>query len=183
MVTLNNYTPEQLEAYRRIVDQLADGPVVSTVGRPPIAVTWFGFQPEVGEQNGTPHLQSYCTLSKKTTKNTAIRVINDLLPGRPNVLLRRGTHQEAKDYVSKEETRAEGAMFLCGGEEPAPGTRSDLVCVKARIDAGAKEAEIADEFFGQWVRYHKAFVRYRGIKLPNRNSPTFTQVYWGPLRS
>ena len=165
--TLNNPTDEFLAELHRMVQEINDGGHEH--------VRFIVFQEEVGE-NGTHHVQGYVILKRKVR----MRQAKSWLPGEPHMEVRRGTHQEAKDYCTKAETRKAGTQPMMAGDEPAPGARSDLVSIKNRLDAGAKEAEIADEFFGQWVRYHKAFVRYRGIKLPNRNSPTFTQVYWGP---
>jgi len=169
MLTLNNYTDDELDQYRRIIDKLNDEGHDN--------VRFLAFQEEVGE-SGTPHLQIY-VLFKTKIRMSAVKGV---MPGgrRLHCEVRKGSHSEAKAYCMKEDSRKAGGLSVCAGDEPSPGSRSDLVRVKARLDDGAKEVEIADEFFGQWVRYHKAFQRYRGLKLPNRSAPTFTQVYWGP---
>lgn len=169
ILTLNNYSSEELDGFRRLAETL------NGEGHP--KVRFLSFQEEIGE-SGTPHLQAYCLFKDKIRMSA----VKDRLPGgsRLHCEIRRGTHQEAKEYTQKSDSRKEGGLSMIAGDEPAPGSRSDLVRVKQRIDAGAKEAEIADEFFGQWCRYHKAFQRYRGIKLPNRNWVTHTQVLWGP---
>jgi hypothetical protein len=138
-------------------------------------VRCLAWQPEIGE-NGNHHLQG-CLQTKRPARLSAVK---SWLPGQAHLQVRRGTWAQAKRYCTKVDTRKPGALPMVCGDEPRQGARNDLVSIKERIDSGAKEAEIAEEFFGQWVRYYKAFNRYRGIKLPNRNFPTFTQVYWGP---
>lgn len=165
--TLFDYE-EHMPAIMRIIEELN--------GEGHSEIKFLAFQEEVCPDTGRPHLQGYAIFHKKMRYVQAAR----LLPGNGHCENRKGTHEEMLEYVTKDSTRKEGGQRIVAGVEPRPGTRSDLVSIKARLDQGAKEAEIADEFFGQWVRYHKAFVRYRGIKLPNRNFPTFTQVYWGP---
>lgn len=167
MFTLNNPTEQNLIDLMDIVKALNNG------GHP--KVKFIAFQEEEGE-NGTHHVQGYMILKRRTRMQAA----KDVLPSEPHMEMRQGSHQQAKDYCTKERSRCHGTEPVVAGEEPRPGARSDLVRVKAMLDAGHKEAEIADEYFGQWVRYHKAFQRYRGIRLPNRTWVTYTQVYWGP---
>ncbi len=52
--------------------------------------------------------------------------------------------------------------------------------MKRKIDEGCTELQLADEHFGEWCRYYKAFERYKKLKKGNcRNWATFTEVYWG----
>jgi hypothetical protein len=60
------------------------------------------------------------------------------------------------------------------------GRRTDLEDVKKRIDAGATDKEIADEFFGSWCRYERAFKKYRMMSQAGRNMQTKVNVVWGP---
>lgn len=60
------------------------------------------------------------------------------------------------------------------------GKRNDLSAVKARIDEGATDKEIADEFFSSWCRYERAFKKYRMMSQNGRNSQTKVIVVWGP---
>lgn len=165
--TINNYSAEVLAALHRIISEINDN------GHD--AVRFLVFQEEIGD-TGTPHVQGYVILKKKVRMTQA----KSHLPGRPHMEIRKGTHQEAKDYCTKSDSRRPGSVPVMAGDEPAPGARNDLVSVKARLDAGASDMEIADEFFGQWVRYNKAFTKYRGMRLANRTEPTHTTVYWGP---
>lgn len=166
--TLNNYSEEELTAWVKLAEEVTAGSHEF--------ISWVTFQEEVAPSSGTPHIQFYVIFKENYRRQTVV----NKLPGAVHTEPCKGDHASNKEYCSKEESRKEGGICMMGGTEPRPGARSDLVRIKARLDEGAKEAEIANEFFGQWVRYHKAFNRYRGIKLPNRSFPTFTQVYWGP---
>lgn len=54
------------------------------------------------------------------------------------------------------------------------------MAVRERIDAGASEKEIAEDHFGTWCRYYRAFERYRRISNPGRTEHTKTLVFIGP---
>jgi hypothetical protein len=168
--TLNNYTDDELTEWVQLAELVMDSKHDT--------LSYLAFQEEIAPETGTPHLQVYLIVNDSLRR----RAVQRALPAGMRMHLEpaRGNHEQCKKYCTKEESRKPDGVSLCGGKEPSPGRRNDLVRVKEMLDAGAKEAEIADEFFGQWVRYHKAFQRYRGIKLPNRTEPTFTTVYWGP---
>lgn len=60
------------------------------------------------------------------------------------------------------------------------GKRTDLLDVKRRMDEGATEKEIADEFFGPWCRYERAFKKYRMMSMAGRSHQTKVIIVWGP---
>lgn len=51
--------------------------------------------------------------------------------------------------------------------------------IKEKLDNGATDKDIADEHFGSWVRYSKAFQQYRTLNLQDRNWKTIVHVLWG----
>lgn len=133
------------------------------------------FQLERGE-NGTVHYQGYVLFNGRGKTLAGCKRLH----GRAHWEVRRGTHGEAEAYCSKDDTRIAPTERI--GEPPADGgsgARSDLLSVKRRLDEGAGDAAIADEFFGQWCRYGRAFQTYRALKRPARNDITYTKVYWG----
>lgn len=83
------------------------------------------------------------------------------------------------EYVGKEKTRLEGPWEV--GQLPAQGKRSDLVEIKAALDAGCSVASLADSYFGSWVRYRRSFSAYKLLKNSNymRGRPEILVVY-GP---
>lgn len=140
------------------------------------------------EQVATWHLQGYLLYWGRGLTFARAKV---LLPDGCHIEVRHGTHGQARDYCTDEEKRhapadplQDWSQPIIYGEDQQPadggrGARSDLVSVKRRLDEGASEVQIADEFFGQWVRYNRSFTRYMALKAPPRNSPTITIVYWG----
>jgi hypothetical protein len=130
------------------------------------------WQLERGE-NGTDHIQGYVVFANKMSLRQ-LKAFN----GRAHFEQRRGNHTQAKDYCSKEDSRiAPGDEW---GDEPrGQGHRSDLEQVREKIKGGAGPVQIAEEHFGTWCRYHRAFQEYRNLITPPRNFITFTTVYWG----
>jgi len=130
------------------------------------------FQKERGEE-GTLHYQGYvCWEQPKGL--AAVKKVNP----RAHWEIRRGTHEGAKAYCSKEDTRVEGPWEK--GEEPTQGRRNDLQEIKEKLDAGATVADIADSHYSQWCRYRHAFQEYKQIKQPKRDFKTKVCVLWGP---
>lgn len=139
----------------------------------PDCVRYAIWQRESGEA-GTHHLQGYVEL-RKPARLSGVR---DLVP-RAHWEPRRGTRDQARDYCRKQDTRVDGPWehgdFGAGGA----GSRTDLSAVQARLDAGATEAEVAEEHFGAWCRYHKAFREYRRLRSAPRCVQPAVEVYWG----
>ena len=95
---------------------------------------------------------------------------------------RKGSHVQAKDYVTKEDTRVDGPWTF--GDEPEvkeQGKRNDLLLLKRKMDEGKSEAEIAAdvEVFPVWARYYKVVARYKVLTGQQRCWPVFTHVIWG----
>jgi len=139
-------------------------------------VEYAVWQREKGEQ-GTEHLQVY-VIFEKTKYLTAVRKIQ--APGHWE--RRMGTHAQAKDYVTKADTRVAGPWEA--GDEPADkeqGKRNDLLTLKRKLDEGKSESEIArdPETFPVWAKHYKVVARYKTLTGQQRNWPTFTQVIWG----
>lgn len=143
--------------------------------------TWSGvdycvWQREKGEA-GTEHLQGYLILSK-SKRLTGMKKLDKTAHWEP----RKGNHTQAKDYVTKAETRMDGPWEF--GDEPEAkeqGKRNDLLNLKRKMDEGATEAEIAadPEVFSVWARYYKVVARYKVLTGQQRNWPVFTHVIWG----
>ncbi len=134
------------------------------------------YQLEVGE-NGTPHLQGYIVY-RRQRRFTAISTEFDC---HPHLERRRGTHTQAKEYCSKEDTRVEGP-WIFGSDEGIPesqGQRTDLAAVKRKLDGGVKLTTIADEHFGDFVRYNKSFREYKRLKAPKRRHLMEVIVLYG----
>lgn len=130
------------------------------------------WQLEKGAECGTLHYEGY-VLFKNPVRFAAVK---KLLP-RAHLEPRKGTHEQAKKYCSKEETRVEGPWEI--GEEPQQGRRTDLEGLKQMVNEGATMEQIADEHFGSFLRYEKGIMSYKKLKTPDRNSKTLVTVIWG----
>lgn len=162
--TLNNYTEEDVQRLRGVV---AEG-----------ACRYICFQAEVGE-NGTPHLQGYVQLEARRRLRTVKRIIGD----RAHIENRRGTHAQARDYCRKEESRdPAGPEFVeYGIPTKGAGQRNDLITVKESIDQGLQGLELAEAHFPEWVKYHRSFDKYVGLRKDRQRTwQTHTTVYYGP---
>jgi len=138
------------------------------------------WQLERGE-NGTPHYQGYVAFKGKKRLNWLKNNCSKEAHWEP----RKGSHDQAKAYCTKAETRVEGPFDA--GEEleefGQQGKRNDLQTLKRKLDEGASELAIAesDETFAVWAKYYKVVGRYRMLKCMNeRKWHTYCQVYWGP---
>lgn len=134
------------------------------------------WQAETGEK-GTPHLQGYLQLKKKS-RISALKKLHRTAHWEA----RKGTHQQAVDYCSKEQTRTNGP-FTYGSPTKGAGQRNDLQALKDALDAGRSEKEIAmdDALFPTWAKYYRALERYNKLTgKKERKWATQTIVYWGP---
>lgn len=138
--------------------------------------TYIIWQKEVGEE-GTSHLQGYVVFKKKKR----LSAVKKLLP-RAHLEPRRGSHVQAKQYSSKEDTRADGPWEF-GDDSEVPkssGSRSDLNEVKAKLDAGTSQLDIAKDHFGSWCRYRNSFQAYTNLTATPRNEAPKVYILWGP---
>jgi len=134
------------------------------------------YQLEVGEQ-GTEHFQGYVEFSKPKR----LTALKKLLP-RAHWEPRKGTRLQAREYCMKEDTRKEGTEPVEYGDFEAGGSgaRNDLMDVKRKLDDGASMTTIADEHFGSFLRYEKAFNSYKRLKQQPRKEKTQVIVLTGP---
>ena len=138
------------------------------------------YQYEIGE-SGTFHMQGYCVLHNRLRLTS----LKKLLPY-AHFEVRKGTHEQAKAYCTKEESREDGP-YEYGSEEgiaKKKGQRSDLLEIKKKIDTGATPEVIWDEHFSSSVRYYKSFEAYRDVKSKHREYKDGEKpkviILWGP---
>lgn len=126
--------------------------------------------------SGTPHLQGYAIFSQKKRRTWLVKNCANCF-WEP----RKGNHDQAKAYVTKEDTRTEGPWEV--GVEPVheQGKRNDLVTLKRKLDEGATEKELAGDetTFPVWAKYHKVIPKYRMLTGAQRTWATKTIVLWG----
>lgn len=140
------------------------------------ALEYCIWQREKGEA-GTEHLQGYVCF----TGVKRMTWLKSKCEARAHWEMRRGTHEQARDYAKKDDTRVAGPWSV--GQEPEieQGKRNDLISLKRRLDEGATERELAEseDTFGAWAKYNKIIPKYRMLVGKQRSWPTETIVYWG----
>jgi len=141
------------------------------------AIKYAVWQYEIGEEKGTPHYQGYVVLAKPAR----ITWLFSNMPTGIHWLIRKGTHEEARDYAKKSDTRADGPWEF--GEEPKQGKRSDLAEVAEYIKTHTMK-EVAETYPGVYIQYNRGLTSYRNvIKFTERQvgdeHKTKLVVYWG----
>lgn len=134
--TLNNYTEQEVADIAGAVEANA--------------AAYICYGEEVGS-GGTPHLQGYLELSKRSRLSGAKKV-----PGlsRAHFEARRGTQEQAVKYCQKDGTFTEfGSLF-----QTSQGKRTDLEDAVAAIKDGATSADL-------WATHTVAMVKYgKGLR-------------------
>lgn len=159
--SINNWTSNDVDELSQLhLDP--GGPDFMVIGR------------EVGEKTGTPHLQCFAHWSYKRTG-----------PGKSGQRfswLRKRLSRAGK--IDKMYSSVSACMAYCKkdgdydtyGKEPRGQGKGKLDEVKVMIQNGCTEKEVADEHFGLWCRYHKAFGRFRALCAGERRFKT--KVTW-----
>lgn len=126
-------------------------------------VVYFCYQEEVCPETERDHLQGYLVLRSKR----ALGFLRRLIPN-AHFENRRGTHQEAKSYCSKEETRKEGTQVVEWGTEPIQGRRNDIREFCAAVNSGVPISEALElfcEIFAKYPSFAALYFRYRVTRI------------------
>jgi len=136
------------------------------------------YQLEACPETRRLHFQGYVIWTKKKTL-TYCKTQHATAHWEP----RRGTHEQARDYCKKEDTRS----TMCEapvefGTEPKPGQRNDILAVKAAIDVegGIHYDKLWEEHFPAMVKFRQSFWHYWILKIPPRDFRTEVAVFFGP---
>lgn len=133
------------------------------------------YSEEIGAE-GTNHFQGYIQLHKQAR----LAALKDIIPGAHFEKQRSTDDEKCIAYCSKttDPTFIDGPYIY--GEPCSQGKRSDLLEIKKKIDANASEKIIADEHFGSWSRYYRAFRDYRLLSMDStRTKPEVFVLYGG----
>ena len=161
--TINNPSPEETE--------LLSGYAHSPDCRADNNVRFIVYQLERGD-NGTPHFQGYIQFVDKVT----IGIARGRLGNRAHCEPRRGTHDEAFAYCTKEETRT-GGPWTGGDAVTGRGHRSDWQTLRQACVDGSTLSDIVNDHFGLYVRYHRGIEKAMQVLTPQRETFDSMLVY------
>lgn len=154
---------------------------INNPGNDQIPAEWDGlqycvWQKEQGE-NGTVHLQGY-SIWEKQKRLSALKKVHSTAHWET----RKGTHEQAKAYSMKLETRVAGPFEFGEVPEAQQGKRQDLLAFKRKLEAGVSEKQLAesDETFPTWAKYGRIVQRFKVLCGQQRTWPTEVRVYIGP---
>ncbi len=156
--TLNNYNTEELKALESLATTAA-------------VLQYLVIGKEVGEDNGTPHLQGYVVFKNKKRLTTVKKLIGSRAHVEPKS--KWSTPAEASNYCKKDGDYQE--FGECPG---GSGTRSDLVELYTRIQDGASGSDIGQSYPSAYIRYGRRIdelIRRRGDRP--RDRATGIEVY------
>lgn len=137
------------------------------------SVRYAVWQQERGN-TGNLHFQGYIEF----TRGVRLADVRRIIPT-AHWEQRRGTREQAREYCRKTDSRIEGPFEYGNWGGGGTGARTDLSEVKAQIDSGASDLDVAELHFSSWVRYGRSFSTYRALRSPNRDFKTEVRVYHG----
>lgn len=140
-------------------------------------VKYCVWQKEKGEE-GTEHWQGYVQLTKKVS----FAHMKKLSPT-AHWEVRKGSHNQAKKYAMKEDTRVDGPWEI-GVDQGADTGQNGLTGVKRMIDECASMKDIAQEYPSEVIRNYRGIMYIRTLMGQlERDWHSTTYVLWGPSGS
>ena len=136
---------------------------------------FLAYQREQCPETGRLHWQGYVCFANPM----GLKGVKRFLPT-AHWEVRRGSHEDALDYVTKERTRVQGTSPVIRGEPPKQGKRSDLEDFTRAAIGGATDRELLDDFPVSFLRYGRALGGIRLACLEDRSWKTITIVLHGP---
>ena len=157
--TANNYTEQGAAA-------LAAVPARTKVTRE-TRLQYLVFQREIGEKEGTPHLQGYIQMEKKVAIESVTKFLQTILGTLVRTFEPNGNSDEAGDYCMKEDTRDENTTPVEIGKriqlrgKKSQGQRTDLEDVKNAIESGMSSEDLQSTFFQQYAYCGRFLTQYK----------------------
>lgn len=135
-------------------------------------VKYCVYQLEKGAEE-TPHFQGYVSFKKRYVLSSLKRHISN----KAHWEIRKGTHEQARNYCTKEDTKLDGPWEF--GQPPEPGKRNDLLALKEDLDANMDIKTISSNHFAPYLKYHKGIISYRRLHTAPRDHKSFVGVIYG----
>lgn len=141
------------------------------------AVSFMVYQPETAPVTGTPHLQGYVVTKKAVT----LAGLKRLLPA-AHWERRKGSHDEAVAYCTKEDTRA-GPSVTFGVPPPGAGARTDLDGLAQMVKDKMPLKRIAEENPSMYIKHAKGLQALKFVLTePRKGVRPSVEIFTGPSR-
>lgn len=156
--TLNNYTEEEVAHLRNLQENNEN-------------VGFISWGEEVAPATGTPHLQGQLELRCQLRW----RQVRALVGPRVWIAVRRGTFEQAQQYVEKD------GRHECFGERVSlgRGARNDMQALQEDLRSGKSLRYVAEEHFSAFIRYQRGITAFRLFYAVPRTWRSEVIVYWG----
>jgi len=117
--------------------------------------SYYIFQEEEAPETGRRHLQGYVCLLQRSRCSTFSRRFAC------HAELRKGSHQQAKAYCSKEESRVAGTVPVEYGVEPVTenGRRRDIEEFTSALQSGSTNQQLLDQGFGNLMAKYPRYMQ------------------------
>lgn len=163
--TFNNYTDQGIETLKTTVQELC---------------TYLYWTHEVAPTTGTPHLQGYLELKKKTRASVLGKIFKDLeAEKKPRFCAAKGSAKQNEDYIEKPDLNIVGdKQFYKYGQpaETAPGKRTDLQAFQEVVKSGVLDRKRLREDFpevcAKYPRFVDSYIRDQ-IQVPKEPDHPF----------
>lgn len=156
--TLNNYTPEDQEK----LEEEEKGETF----------TYLVWGKEIGT-SGTPHFQGYVEFKVRKRLSGCKRYLPTA-----HWEVRRGSPEQASAYCKKDGNYQETGVISKG-----QGHRADLADIQQKLNDNVPLVSIANDYFSQFIQYHRSFEKYVSLNSTKRNWVTEVYIYWGDANS
>lgn len=134
-------------------------------------------QLEEAPSTGLPHFQGYVQF-KNAKALSALKKMHKTAHWEE----RQGTHEQAKQYCMKEDTRIEGP-FEFGQERNEQGRRNDLDALYTSLQGGMSERDVSHQHFRSFIKFHRGIDRWRQVQYSQRTTPPIVTLIYGPSGS
>ncbi len=157
--TANNYTAEGEQ-------RLAAVTTNSRVTRE-TKLTYLVYQREVGDNEGTPHLQGYLQCERKVAIESVTKFLQEILGTLVRTFDPNGSSEQNISYCTKDDTRVENSAPVIIGEpilieaRPGQGKRTDLEAVRDAIMEGMSQEELESTFFREYAMYSRFLTQFK----------------------
>jgi len=118
-------------------------------------IKWWTYQKEKAPSTNNEHIQGYVVFFNALAMNTVKALLMDAFKTEspPHLEIRRGSHEQAKAYCEKTESRVAGPWG--GGREPHQGYRTDLHELAVQITSGKRVVELIDDNPEDIIKHYK----------------------------